>query len=273
MCILFIAIKQHPLYPLIIAANRDEFHKRPTQAAHFWEGDEKPLAGKESIAGEKPSDEKKLLAGKDLTAGGTWMGINNAGSIAALTNIRAPGKERPNAVTRGELVANFLKQNVDHSEYLKKLEDSHLQYNGYNLLFGDLKKLQVYNSFENTVDELTDGVYGLSNANLNSPWPKLDMGRSALAKYCKSTEALDHEHLFELLGNNLPANDDELPNTGIPVEWEKKLSSIFITSEEYGTRSSTVLLIDEQQQAYWEERSFSSTGEITNTVVHKFAIS
>lgn len=254
MCILFIAIKQHPLYPLVIAANRDEFHQRPTQAAHFWESD------------------NNILAGKDLSAGGTWMGINTTGNIAALTNIRAPGKERDNAVSRGELVANFLNQNIDQNDYLHQLKDAHLQYNGYNLLFGNLTQLQVYNSFEDTAYELEDGVYGLSNASLNSPWPKLDIGRSALANYCKNAGILSHEHLFELLGNNLPANDDELPDTGIPHELEKKLSSIFIISPEYGTRSSTVLLIDNNNKVYWEERSFSNTGTLTNTVVHKFEI-
>ena len=254
MCILFIAIRQHPFYPLIIAANRDEFHKRPTQPAHFWE------------------NANNLLAGKDLSGGGTWMGINTAGNIAALTNIRAPGKEREKAITRGELVTNFLKKPTSQMNYLRTLKSSHLDYNGYNLLFGSVDKLQDYNSFEDTVYELHDGVYGLSNASLNSPWPKLDIGKSALADYCKNADHLSHEHLFELLGNNQPANDDELPNTGVSVALEKMLSSIFIVSPEYGTRSSTVLLIDNHNQVYWEERSFSNSGEHTNTAIHKFAI-
>lgn len=254
MCILFIAVNQHPLYPLIIAANRDEFHARPTQAAHFWEND------------------NNILAGKDLTAGGTWMGINTKGAIAALTNIRAPGKERENAITRGELVANFINKNNTQNDYLQELRSTHDQYNGYNLLFGNIDQLQVYNSFEDTAYELEDGVYGLSNASLNSPWPKLDMGRSALANYCSHADILSHEHLFELLGNNLPAKDEELPDTGIPLELEKKLSSIFIISPEYGTRSSTILLVDKNQEVYWEERTFSNTGELTNTVVHSFEL-
>ena len=254
MCILFIAVNQHPLYPLIIAANRDEFHARPTQAAHFWEND------------------NNILAGKDLTAGGTWMGINTKGSIAALTNIRAPGKERENAITRGELVTNFINKNNKQNDYLQTLRSTHDHYNGYNLLFGNIDQLQVYNSFEDTAYELEDGVYGLSNASLNSPWPKLDMGRSALANYCSHADILSHEHLFELLGNNLPAKDEELPDTGIPLELEKKLSSIFIISPEYGTRSSTVLLVDKNKKVYWEERTFSNTGGLTNTVVHSFEL-
>ncbi|MFT6267557.1 MAG: hypothetical protein ACJAVV_000355 [Alphaproteobacteria bacterium] len=254
MCILFIAVKQHPLYPLIIAANRDEFHLRPTQTSHFW---------------PKQDD---ILAGKDLLAGGTWMGINKKGDLAALTNIRAPGKERENALSRGELVTNFLLPSTNKGDYLNNLKNSHFDYNGYNLLFGNITQLQVYNSFDNTSFELEEGVYGLSNASLDSPWPKLDVGKSALAHYCQHAGKVSFEHLFELLGNSSPANDEDLPDTGIPIEWEKMLSSIFIQSPDYGTRSSTVLLIDNDQQVYWEERTFSVAGECTDTTVHKFAI-
>lgn len=252
MCILFIAVKQHPLYPLIIAANRDEFHARPTEAASFW------------------SDSPSLLAGRDLSAGGTWMGINTTGHISALTNIRAPNRERQDAVTRGELVANYLKQNTSDSEYLQLLQNTHQQYNGYNLLFGQLTNLQVYNSFENTAYSLHQGVYGLSNASLNSPWPKMDVGRSALANYCQRPGELSHEHLFELLANTEPAHDNDLPKTGIPVEWEKTLSSIFIKSKDYGTRSSTLLLIDNNQHVFYEERTFAPDTTLTNTKVFEF---
>jgi uncharacterized protein with NRDE domain len=254
MCILFIAVKQHPLYPLIIAANRDEFHLRPTQTSHFW------------------PQHNDILAGRDLTAGGTWMGINKSGDIAALTNIRAPGKERKNAISRGELVTNYLKPSTQKSDYLNKLKDSHADYNGYNLLFGNISKLQVYNSFDDTSFELNEGVFGLSNASLDSPWPKLDVGKSALARYCQNSDNLSFEHLFELLGDSSPAKDEDLPDTGISIEWEKMLSSIFIRSPKYGTRSSTVLLIDNKQQVYWEERTFSIAGKCHDTVVHKYLI-
>lgn len=254
MCILFIAIQQHPSYPLIIAANRDEFTQRPTQASHFW-----------------PS-QPTMLAGKDLLAGGTWMGINTSGYVAALTNIRAPGTERKDAVSRGELVSNFLAGITNKDEYLNTLKQTQAQYNGYNLLFGNLTKLQVYNSLENTSFVLKQGVYGLSNASLDSPWPKLDMGKSALAQYCQNTDDVSFEHLFTLLGNRCIANEEDLPNTGISLELEKMLSSTFICSPEYGTRSSTVLLIDNEKQVYWEERSFSASGECVNTNVHKFTV-
>lgn len=254
MCILFIAVNQHPEYPLIIAANRDEFHQRPTLASHFW------------------PEHTQLLAGKDKTAGGTWMGINTNGRISALTNIRAPGKERESAVSRGELAINYLTQEVTQSDYLKILEASHLDYNGYNLLFGELTKLKVYNSFENSAYDLEDGVYGLSNASLNSPWPKLDAGRSALADYCMNASSLRHEHLFELLKNTKPADDKLLPQTGISIEWERKLSSIFIKSPEYGTRSSTVLLVDRNNHVCWEERTFNPEAELVGTQHFEFDI-
>jgi uncharacterized protein with NRDE domain len=254
MCILFIAVKQHPKFPLIIAANRDEFHARPTKPTHFWQ------------------DHPHILAGRDLSANGTWMGVNKSGDIAALTNIRAPGKERKNAISRGALVADFIKDSPQHADYLATLQNTHAQYNGYNLLFGNLQKLHVYNNFENTTYDLEKGVYGLSNASLNSPWPKLDAGRSALADYCQHADILNFEHLFELLRNNEPAHDDDLPDTGIPKDWEKMLSSIFIKSEEYGTRSSTILLIDNEQKVYWEERTFDANAHLTGTTVEEFSI-
>ncbi len=254
MCILFIAIKQHPLYPLIIAANRDEFNARPTQASMFWE--------------KHPS----VLAGRDLTAGGSWMGINTKGDIAALTNIRAPNEERQISTSRGELVINYLISDNNSAQYLHQLQSARLDYSGYNLLFGNLTNLQVYNSFEDVSYTLEKGVYGLSNASLNSPWPKIDAGRNALANYCRNADILSFEHLFELLGNRQPAKDEELPQTGISFEWEKMLSSIFIQSTDYGTRSSTILLLDNKSQVYWEERTFSPNAELVNTSIHELNV-
>jgi uncharacterized protein with NRDE domain len=238
MCILFIAVNQHPDYPLIVAANRDEFHARGTEPSHFW------------------PQHKGVLAGKDTVAGGSWMGISQSGRLSALTNIRAPEKERQDAVSRGELVMDFLTQNDSSQDYLKRLSSNAQRYNGYNLLFGELDKLQVYNNYEDSIYTLSDGVYGLSNASLNSPWPKLDLGRSELAKYCQQGGVFNIEHLFDLLHDDTKAQDEVLPQTGVPIEWERKLSSIFIESDDYGTRSSTVLLLDNYRQIFWQERSF-----------------
>lgn len=254
MCILFIAIDQHKDYPLIIAANRDEFHQRPTRPSHVW---------------NRPS---RILAGKDELANGTWMGINKFGHIAAITNIRAPGKEVNNAISRGGLVTDFLDEQPDSADYHQQIETSRRRYNGYNLLFGKLTALSVYNNFEDDLQVLDAGVYGLSNAMLNTPWPKLDTGKAELARYCQQEQPIEFDQLFALLKNNTPAHDDVLPKTGVPIEWEKKLSSIFIESPNYGTRSSTLLLIDKQQQVYWQERTFDPAANEINRVEHKFAI-
>jgi uncharacterized protein with NRDE domain len=255
MCILFIAVNQHPKFPLIIVANRDEFHHRSTTNSAFWE------------------HHKDILAGKDNEAGGTWMGINKNGSVCALTNIRALNKEVKDANSRGELVLNFLLgSNKQQKKYAQTLADSKAQYNGYNLLFGTLEQLHVYNNFEDTCVALDDGVYGLSNASLNSPWPKLSTGRDALAKYCQHADVLDTEHLFELLHNDKLADDNALPKTGVPIEWERRLSSIFIQSPEYGTRASTVLLVDHDQHVTWEERSFNAQAEQTSVQHFEFDI-
>lgn len=249
------AVQQHPKFPLIIAANRDEFHQRPTKNSAFWE------------------HKKRILAGKDIQAGGTWMGINKYGYVSALTNIRAPGKEVPDAITRGELVINFLTgSSKQQKKYAQTLADSKDQYNGYNLLFGNLEQLYVYNNFEDSFVTLEPGVYGLSNASLNSPWPKISTGRDALAKYCQHADVLETEHLFELLRNDKPAQDDVLPKTGVSIEWERRLSSIFIQSPEYGTRSSTLLLVDNKQHVVWEERTFNANAEQTSVQHFEFDI-
>lgn len=255
MCILFIAVNQHPKYPLILAANRDEFHERPTTNSSFWE------------------HHKNVLAGKDERAGGTWMGINKSGDISALTNIRAPGQESKGVVTRGELVLNYLiASKKQQKQYAQTLSDSKNSYNGYNLLFGNTEQLYVYNNAEDSCIPLESGVYGLSNASLNSPWPKISTGRDALAKYCQHADVLDTAHLFELLSNDKPADDHALPKTGVSLEWERRLSSIFIHSPEYGTRSSTLLLIDKNNQAVWEERTFNANAEQTSVQHFEFEL-
>jgi uncharacterized protein with NRDE domain len=244
MCILFIAVKQHPDYPLIIAANRDEFHARLTTPAHVW------------------PDNQTILAGKDEQAGGTWMGISTLGRLAALTNIRAPQRDRLDARTRGELVVNAL--NSEDADVAAHLAAQSQHYNGFNLVYGHWEQLQVFNSHDQQTHALTQGVYGLSNAALNTPWPKIKRGVAGLNKACQGRADLNIETLFTLLGNNEIAPDDELPDTGIAKPWEKMLSSIFICSPDYGTRSSTVVTIDTQQQMQWQERTFNAAGTETH---------
>lgn len=253
MCILFIAVNQHPDFPLIIAANRDEFHERPTAASSWW-------------------PQSDMLAGKDLRAGGTWMGVSKRNRFAAITNIRAPHKEKSDARTRGELVSRYLMGSQSPKQYLSELSSDRNLYNGYNLLFGNLNGLFVFNSFENQSSPLDSGIYGLSNANLDSAWPKLDLGKTELARYCKQSKSLDNDHLFALLSNEQVAADEDLPSTGVSLEWEQTLSSIFIKTDVYGTRSSTVLLLDNDNRVHWEERSYSPSKELTNVNKQEFAL-
>ncbi|MGS2721221.1 NRDE family protein [Paraglaciecola aestuariivivens] len=252
MCILFVAINQHKDFPVIIAANRDEFFKRDTAPSHFW------------------PEHQDVLAGRDLQAGGTWMGINKQGYLAALTNIRDPHKLDANARTRGELVSQYIKQ--PKQDYQTQLSSTRQHYNGYNLLFGPWHKLAVYNNHLNSLQYLTDGYYGLSNASLNSPWPKVSRGVNKLKNYCQSNQVVQHQDLFTLLKDKQQAPDHSLPNTGVPLDWERNLSSIFITGETYGTRSSTVLTISHQNQVSWEERSYSNTGDRLSTQSFQFSI-
>ena len=252
MCILFVAVNQHKDYPLIIAANRDEFFKRGTAESHIWDS------------------EQGIIAGKDLQAGGTWMGINKQGYIASLTNIRDPKKTSENAITRGKLVSHYLQTPLE--EYQKTLSASKDNYNGYNLLFGKWNKLAVYNNHLDQLQPLTDGYYGLSNASLNSPWPKINKGVGKLEEYCQDGHDINPDILFTLLLDKSLAADENLPQTGVPIDWERRLSSIFILGDEYGTRSSTVLKIDKQQNVQWYERTYNNTATCTSSQSFNFSI-
>ncbi|MDM7860755.1 NRDE family protein [Alteromonas sp. ASW11-36] len=256
MCILFIAVNQHPKYPLIIAANRDEFHQRPTQSSRFW-----------------PECEN-LLAGRDVKAGGTWMGVTRNGRIAALTNIRDPKRQNDQAKSRGELTVNYLLGNSGYSDFAQQLQNTADDYNGYNLLYGDIKRgqLQVFNNHSLQLQTLKNGYYGLSNASLNTPWPKIERGKLALADYCETHKELNIEALFALLGDQTKAEDHLLPDTGVPSEWEKQLSSIFIQGEQYGTRTSTLLIVDQHSHVNWYERNFNASAIVENEAAYEFSL-
>ncbi|TRY32375.1 NRDE family protein [Aliiglaciecola sp. M165] len=243
MCILFIAVQQHPQYPLIIAANRDEFHNRPTLQSNFWQ------------------KHPQLLAGKDLKAGGTWMGITKGGKLSALTNVRDPQKVMPDATTRGELVTHYLLSDVHKTDYLKTLRRTKDNYNGYNLLFGEWNNLWVYNNHTDKMNKLSNGVFGLSNADLDSPWPKINQGVAQLKAHSQQNGPIETDKLFDILLNQTQSSDELLPQTGVPIEWERKLSSVFIQSEEYGTRSATLLLVDNQHKVTWLEHTFNPQGK------------
>ncbi|XOV77560.1 MAG: NRDE family protein [Aestuariibacter sp.] len=254
MCILFIAVNKHPKYPLIIAANRDEFYQRATEPSYFW------------------STQPKLLAGLDLEAGGTWMGINEHGFISAITNIRAPHMQKQDAISRGFLARDYLLDTPELKQFEQQLHQSRERYNGYNLLYGPWQNLRVYNNFDDSVALLSDGFYGLSNANLNSPWPKINKGVQALQSYCLTHDTLNDDALFDLLRDENKAEDHLLPQTGVPYEWEKHLSSIFIQMDGYGTRSSTLLTINHDNEVSWQERCFDNKGVLFSEQKFHFQI-
>jgi uncharacterized protein with NRDE domain len=238
MCSILFAYKQHPKYPLIVLANRDEYYKRPTLQADWWQ--------------EHP----KMLAGKDAVGNGSWFGMSQLGRFSALTNYRDGFNIIKDAPTRGKLVTNFLVENVDSRAYLEGVSvDSHL-YNGYNLLTFDGEELFHYSNISNEITLVEAGIHGMSNALLNSDWPKINNGKLELEKLVDVEKDFSIEAGFELLLNEQKPADSDLPSTGVPIDWERKLSSLCIKTENYGTRCSTVMLWGTDGKVYYEERSY-----------------
>lgn len=251
MCLIIFAYDYHPHYRLILAANRDEYFRRPTESAHFWE----------SYPG--------VLAGKDLEMLGTWMGITRSGRYAALTNFRDPSAQIKNAKSRGKLVSDFLCRDEFPIHYLQEVIKNRDDYNPFNLLVGDISSLMYYCQRTSEVKELKPGIYGLCNHVLDTSWPKVQKSKHAFASYIDHKVLIEAEALFGILANDEKAQDYELPNTGINYELEKLLSPIFIQGTDYGTRSSTVLLIDRNNQVTFKEKSFYQ-GQTPAEVHHEF---
>jgi uncharacterized protein with NRDE domain len=240
MCIILLAHQAHREYPLILAANRDEFYERPTVQAHFW------------------MDAAGTLAGRDLERGGTWLGVTETGRIAAVTNYREPGLKIEGAPSRGLLVSNFLVSDERPEEYLSKLSSRASLYNGFNLIIGTPEKLFYFSNRGGYPQEIAAGVHGLSNHLLNTPWPKVEQGRKALASVIEGGGAFSVEDIFKVLADEQRAVDAALPETGVGLELERMLSPLFITSTAYGTRSSTVVLFNCHEEVIFIERTFTS---------------
>lgn len=238
MCLIVFAWRPgHPL-PLLVAANRDEFHARPSRPLSEW--------------AEHPG----LFAGRDLEAGGTWMGYTREGRFAALTNIRDPS--RPQGLrSRGHLVAEYLASQVSPQAYLEGLTGQLTDYSGFNLLVGDTASLWFLNAREARPRAIEPGVHGISNASLDTPWPKLCRAREALAG---QPDAPRPEALFELLADRWQPSEGALPDTGVGLATERLLSSVFIASPTYGTCASTLLMVGAQGRWQMIERSFGPQG-------------
>ena len=256
MCLIAIGWQAHPTLPLVIVANRDEFYQRKSQSMHFW------------------ADKPNILAGRDLQAGGTWLGVNLQGRFAALTNVRettAPTTE----TSRGSLISMWLSSKLSSIEFIHRLADASNTYSGYNLLFGDTSQLlwASNRSPKGFVHRhLASGIYGLGNASLNTPWPKLRLAKQRLATQL---------HLAHPTTSNLAwvtadtcTQDDlsDFGDTGMEESWLRALSAQWIATPEYGTRAQTVITLDNKGQMNCYERSVDATGRTTSEQTFQFTI-
>lgn len=236
MCLILLGHEAHPRYRLVVAANRDEFYARPTAPAAWWD------------------DAPGVLAGRDLRGGGTWMGVSRDGRWAAVTNYRDPGAERAAAPSRGDLVSDFLRGDDPPDAYLARLAPRAGEYNGFNLLVGEPGTVLWLSNRAPAPRALEPGVHGVSNHLLDTPWPKVERGKRALGDLLREPR-LDAEPMLELLLDRTVAADHDLPDTGVGLPLERALSTMFIATPEYGTRSSTALLVDRDGGVLLAERT------------------
>jgi uncharacterized protein with NRDE domain len=249
MCLITVAWKVRADLPLVVAANRDEWRDRPAEPAHWW------------------ADHPEILAGRDLKAGGTWMGVTRAGRFAAVTNFRDPSDRRETARSRGGLVTEYLLGQQDPGAYLADLMRRAGDYNGFNLILGDGDSLWYYGSREALARPIPPGVHGLSNHLLDEPWPKVVRGRLAMEAALKERDPAPP--LFQALSDSQGAPDAALPNTGVGLAWERRLASSIITGDDYGTRASTVVTMSVDGEIYFEERTRGPDGAVTDMVREK----
>lgn len=252
MCLIFLAIDKHPKYKLIVAANRDEFYNRKTAAAGFWK------------------DHPEILGGRDLEAGGTWLAMNTKGKIAMVTNYRDLHNLKLVAPSRGHLVSDFLKNDSDVESYLKAIEPTAKEYNGFNLIVGDQDKIGYLSNYKEGIEILSDGIYGLSNGLLDSNWLKVVRGKEKFTTLLRGD--VTAAELFDLLRDEERAPDDQLPKTGLDIERERAVSSIFIKSPGYGSRCSTVVLVDHNNQVEFTERVYDLEAFTFTTNRFEFSI-
>lgn len=253
MCLLFLSIDNHPNYKLIVAGNRDEFYNRKTASAHFW------------------LDNENILGGRDLEAGGTWLAMTRAGRIGMVTNYRDPLNINPKAPSRGHLVSDFLTGNETGLNYIKRVAADGKAYNGFNLILGDTNDLAYYSNYGDGIQKLSPGFYGLSNHLLETAWPKVLRGKEKIRPLL-AKPVIDPENILDILYDEETAVDDLLPKTGLPLERERALSSMFIKTEGYGSRCSTVILIDRNDEVLFTERVFNTSTFAPATASFKFSL-
>jgi len=253
MCLALIAWRAHPRHPLVVVANRDEFHARPALPMHWWD------------------DGAPILAGRDLEAGGTWLGLDRRGRLALVTNYRDPSLPKPEGRTRGELVPAFLRSPAAAADQARGFSARAAQYAGFSLLLADGRELAyVVSQPAAETRVLAPGIYGLSNRRLDDPWPKLIATRAAFERELAAAEP-DASRLAAIVSDRRIAPDSALPDTGVGLEWERRLSAAFIVSPEYGTRCTTVVAVDGGGGVRVLERSHGPDGGVTGRLRFAFA--
>jgi uncharacterized protein with NRDE domain len=252
VCLIALAWRARADLPLVVAANRDEWRERPTQAAHWW------------------MDDPEILAGKDLRAGGTWMGITRAGRFAAVTNFRDPSDKRSTARSRGVLVTDFLLGSDTPARFLSELAARAHEFNGFNVIVGDGASLLYFGSRENLARPVEPGIHALSNHLLDEPWPKVVRARQHMEEAMAVAEPA--AQLFEMLSGQGRADDQALPDTGVGIAWERRLSAALITGEDYGTRASTVMTLAADGEVDFEERTRDANGAVSGVARQRFRL-
>ena len=251
MCLILFAHRVSDSHPLVIAANRDEFHARPTAAAHRW------------------PDQPGLLAGRDLQAGGTWMGLHSNGRFAAITNFRDPARTLAAPRSRGELTTRFLLGDSSAETYLAELAASAGDYAGFSLLLGESDQLWYFSNSGTAPPAsprlLRPGIYGLSNALLDTPWPKVERGRQALSRVLED-DAPEHDRLATVVSDRQLASREQLELQGLSGEMDQMLSAQFIVNPTYGTRATTTCWRDGGGTYHWREQTIDANGEVAGTV-------
>lgn len=256
MCLILFSFLKSSLYSLVVAANRDEAYARPTASAAFWH------------------DHPSVYGGRDLEVGGAWMGLTTSGRYAAVTNFRDGNPKGIASRSRGDLVGGYLTGTQDAQHYLQAVASRQSEYGGFGVLAGNLKRLWFLSNYGNGVAAVKPGVHGLSNHLLDTPWPKVADGKRELAALLQTGEALETEKIFEMLADRKVAASDALPDTGVGTLREKQLGPKFIAVDErYGTRASTVLIVDHAGNVTYAERSFGPRGKFLGEVTRRFKIS
>ena len=252
MCLVIFALDTVPGSPLVIAANRDEFHARPTAVSGFWR------------------DQPQLLAGRDLQQGGTWMGITRNGRFAAVTNYRDPSRTAPAPRSRGELTLGYLAGTLSPGAYLEGIAANAGEYAGFNLLLGDRSGLWYFSNSCPGPRELEPGIYGLSNARLDTSWPTVVTGKQRMAAAIGG--GVHHDALAATVSDRGLATPQELDRHGLAGEMDQRLSAQFIVNPQYGTRSTTTLWLDAEDRVHWRELSFAGDGRETGRVELDFSM-